>query len=112
MGSKSKEVRIEQRRTFEKQLELRVQKLAKEGISEEKAKRDPLVKNLKAKIRETNIRIAAFDKNVSRTQELAQTKAQKLTEAPAEKVKIPEPPEEAPKKKPKKIKEGAKQASN
>lgn len=116
MGSKSKEVRIEQRRTLEKQLELRLQKLAKQGISEEKTLKDVLVKNLKAKIRETNIRIGAFDKHVSRTQELAQTKAQKLSEPAAAKDKKPEPAEEAPKKKARKPKaeqkEEQKEASN
>jgi hypothetical protein len=78
MSSKSKNVRIEQRRILEKKLELRLQILAQKGISKEKAQRDPLVKNLKAKIRETNARIAAFDKFIQRAQELAQAKAQKL----------------------------------
>ncbi|MGB4206876.1 MAG: hypothetical protein WBJ43_02680, partial [Smithellaceae bacterium] len=64
MPSKSKEVRLEQRRIFEKKLNLRLQQLAQKGISEEKAKHDPLVKSLKAKIRRTDIRIAVFEKYV------------------------------------------------
>lgn len=112
MGSQSKEVRIEQLRILTKQLELRVQKLANEGISKEKARSDTLVKNLKSKIRETNIRIAAFDKNILRTQEMAQTKTQKLSEMATKKDKKPEPVVEAPKKKTRKDKEELKQASN
>jgi hypothetical protein len=111
MGSQSKDVRIEQRRTLTKQLDLRMQKLADQGISSEEAHRDPLVKSLKSKIRETNTRIAAFDKHVLRTQELAQTKTEKLSEKATKKDKKPEPVvEEAPKKKARKNKEESKQA--
>jgi hypothetical protein len=84
MSSKSKDVRIEQRRILEKKLDLRLQKLTEKGISQKKAQSDPLVKNLKAKIRETNVRIAAFDKFVRRAEELAQVKAQKSAQ-PVEK---------------------------
>ena len=80
MPSKSKNVRLEQRRVFEKKLELRLQQLVQKGISKEKAKKDPLVKNLRAKIRETNIRIKVTDKYVLRTEELAQAKVQKLAD--------------------------------
>lgn len=89
MSSKSKDVRIEQRRILEKKLDLRLQQLAQKGISKEKAPSDPLVKKLKARIRETNIRIAVADKFVQRTQELVQAKAQKLAEL-AKKEKEPE----------------------
>ncbi len=81
MASKSKNVRIEQLRIFEKKLALRLQQLDQKGISKEKAQSDPLVKSLKSKVRETNIRIVALEKLVQRTQELAQVKAQKLVES-------------------------------
>ncbi len=81
MSSKSKDVRIEQRRILEKKLDLRLQQLAQKGISKEKAQSDPLVKNLKSKIRETNIRIKAVDKSAKLNEELAQAKAQKLAGA-------------------------------
>ncbi|MCX5847899.1 MAG: hypothetical protein NTW65_00395 [Deltaproteobacteria bacterium] len=87
MASKSKDVRMEQLRIFEKKLDLRLQQLAKKGISKEKAQIDPLVKSLKSKIRETNVRIAAFEKFVQRNQALAQAKAQKLAEPAAKKEK-------------------------
>jgi hypothetical protein len=89
MSSKSKDVRIEQRRILEKKLDLRLQQLAQKGISKEKAQSDPLVKNLKAKIRETNIRITAADKFVKLNEKLAEAKAQKLAE-PKTKEEAPE----------------------
>ena len=80
MASKSKNVRLEQLRILEKKLALRLEKIAQKGISKEKAQKDPLVKSLKSKIRETNVRIAALDKLVQLNQKLAQDKAQKLAE--------------------------------
>ncbi len=100
MASKSKDVRIEQRRILEKKLELRLSKLALQGIASEKAKSDPLVKNLKSQIRETNVRIAAFDKNITKIEALKQAKAQKLAEKSAPKEEKAAPEKEAkPKKK-------------
>jgi len=87
MSSKSKEVRIEQRRILETKLELRLKKLIEKGISKEDAQRDPLVKNLKSQIRETNVRIAAFEKNIKLVQTLAQAKAEKLAAPPKKKEK-------------------------
>ena len=100
MASKSKDVRIEQRRVLEKKLELRLAKLAGQGVASEKAKSDPLVKNLKSQIRETNIRIAAFDKNVAQSEALKQAKEKKLAEKSAPKAVQAAPEKEAkPKKK-------------
>jgi hypothetical protein len=91
MASKSKNVRIEQLRIFEKKLALRLQQLAKKEISKEKAQKDPLVKSLKSKIRETNVRIAAVEKFVQLTQALAQAKVQKLADLAAKKEEKSEP---------------------
>ena len=91
MASKSKDVRIEQLRIFEKKLALRLEKIAQKGISKEKAQKDPLVKSLKSKIRETNVRIAASEKFVQLNQKLAQDKAQKLAEPAVKKEKKSEP---------------------
>jgi len=100
MASKSKDVRVEQRRVLEKKLELRLSKLAGLGVASEKVKMDPLVKNLKSQIRETNIRIAAFDKNTLKIEELKQAKVRKLTEKSAPKEEQAAPEKEAkPKKK-------------
>jgi len=87
MASKSKGVRIEQRRISEAKLALRLKQLAEKGISKEDAQRDTLVKSLKSKIRETNVRIAAFEKNMKLVQTLAQAKAEKLAAPPKKKEK-------------------------
>ncbi len=84
MASKSKNVRMEQLRVFEKKLALRLEQLEKKGISKEKAQSDPLVKSLKSKIKQTKVRIAVFDKFVQKKEELAKAKAQKLAEAAQE----------------------------
>jgi hypothetical protein len=78
MSSKSKDVRFEQRRVLEKKLDLRFQQLGEKGTGKEKADIDPLVKNLKAKIRETNTRIQAVEKIEKLNENLAQAKLQKL----------------------------------
>jgi hypothetical protein len=106
MASKSKNVRIEQLRVFEKKLALRLQQLDQKGISKEKAQKDPLVKSLKSKIRETNVRIKALEKLVRQTQELVQAKAQKLVES-ANKEEKPVPEEKQAEPKPKKKAEPA-----
>jgi hypothetical protein len=97
MASKSKDVRIEQLRIFEKKLALRLEQLAQKGISKEKAQGDPLVKSLKSKIRETNVRIAAVEKFVQLNQKLTQAKAQKLAEPATKKEGKSEPAQEAKK---------------
>jgi hypothetical protein len=98
MSSKSKDVRIEQRRILEEKLDLRLQQLAQKGISKEKAQSNPLVKNLKAKIRETNIRIKAVDKVAKLNEDLAQAKVQKLA-APVKKEEALEAGKESKSKK-------------
>lgn len=85
MASKTKDVRIEQRRMLEKKLELRLAKLAQQGVSGDKTGSDPLVKNLKSKIRETNLRIAAIDKNDAKIQEMKAAREKKLADAVAAK---------------------------
>ncbi|HOG12062.1 MAG: hypothetical protein PHW80_00345 [Smithellaceae bacterium] len=97
MASKSREVRMEQRRILEKKLELRLQKLEALGAAKEK---DPMVKNLRSQIRETDIRIAAFDKNIAKIEILKQAKARKLAEkdAPREAPAAPEKEGKAKKK--------------
>jgi hypothetical protein len=80
MPSKSKDVRMEQLRVFEKKLALRLEQLEKKGISKEKAQADALVKSLKSKIKQTKVRIAVFDKYVQKKEELVKAKAQKLAD--------------------------------
>jgi hypothetical protein len=99
MASKSKDVKIEQLRIFEKKLALRLQQLEQKGVAKEKAQIDPLVKSLKSKIRETNVRLAAIAKLVQKKEELAKAKEQKLADAAAVKEEKPEAATEEPKPK-------------
>ncbi len=111
MPSKSRDVRIEQRRVLEKKLEARLAMLAAQGIAKEKIQKDPLVKNLKSKIKETGARIAAFDKNIQKAQELQAAKAQKLEDAKTGKKKEASPEKETKPKKKAAAAEGATDAA-
>lgn len=111
MASKSKDVRIEQRRVLEKKLELRLAKLAADGVAKEKVQSDSVVKNLKSKIRETNVRIAAFEKNIKKTQDLAKAKEEKLAAKAAPKAAPAAEEKEAKPKKKAADKEGKKPAA-
>lgn len=99
MASKSKDARTEQRRVLDKKLELRLAKLAESGIDKAKAAKDPLVKNLKSQIRETNVRIAAIDKNTLKIEEMKQAKEKKLAEKNAPKEAQETPAKETKSKK-------------
>jgi len=83
MASKNKDVRIEQRRILEKKLEMRLAKLSETGDANQKAKNDPLVKNLKSQIREANTRIAAIDKNTAKIESMKVDKEKKLAQKSA-----------------------------
>lgn len=111
MSSESKATRLRQKAEWEVKLERRVALLSGKGIDEKKIARDVLVKELKSKIRESQVRLKAIAANEKRTEELAAAKAARLAapkeEAPKAK-KAPEPtPEEAKPKKKKKKEEGA-----
>jgi len=99
MASKSKDVRIEQLRIFQKRLDLRLQQLVQKGIGEKEAQKDPLVKSLKSKIKETNIRITAIEKFVKIAEALVQAKAQKQAELVAKKEEKSEQKQAEPKQK-------------
>lgn len=99
MASKSKDVKIEQLRIFEKKLALRLQQLEQKGVAKEKAQNDALVKSLKSKIKETKLRMAAIDKLVQKKEDLAKAKEQKLADAAAKKEEKPEVQQEEPKPK-------------
>jgi len=62
-----------------------LQQLAQKGIGEKESQKDPLVKSLKSKIKETNFRIAAIEKFVRLAGSLAQAKVQKQAELVAKK---------------------------
>lgn len=109
MASESKETRLKQKATLEAKLQKRLALLAEKGLNEKKIARNVLVKQLKAKLKKTAVRLRAIAANVKRTEDLAAMKAERLAkpkeEAPKAKKAAPEPPPEAKTKKKKKKEE-------
>ena len=107
MASKSNETRLKQKAALEAKLQKRLALLAEKGQDEKKIARDVLVKELKASLKQAEVRLRAIAANVKRTADLAAMKAERLAkpkeETPKAKKAAPEPPPEAkPKKKKKK----------
>ena len=111
MTSKGRGTRLKQKAEWEGKLKKRLALLGAKGFDEKKIARDVGIKELKAKIKETQERLRAIDANEKRTAELAAIKAERLAqpkeEAPKSKKKEEPPPETKPKKKKKKEEEGA-----
>ncbi|MBP1768835.1 MAG: hypothetical protein H6P98_2950 [Candidatus Aminicenantes bacterium] len=111
MTSKGRGTRLNQKAEWEGKLQKRLALLGAKGLDEKKIARDVGIKELKAKIKETQERLRAIDANEKRTAELAASKAERLAqpkeEAPKSKKKEEPPPETKPKKKKKKEEEGA-----
>ena len=114
MSSESKETRLKQKAEWEMKLQRRLALLAGKGVDEKKIARDVLVKELQAKIKESQRRLRAIAAVEKRTGELAAAKAERLAkpkeEAPRAKKGAPEPPLAAKPKKKKTKEEGAQQA--
>ncbi|MEK6653672.1 MAG: hypothetical protein AABY92_00780 [Thermodesulfobacteriota bacterium] len=114
MSSESKETRLKQKAEWEMKLQRRLALLAAKGVDEKKIARDVLVKELQAKIKESQRRLRAIAAVEKRTGELAAAKAERLAkpkeEAPSAKKGAPEPPPAAKPKKKKTKEEGAQQA--
>ncbi len=114
MSSESKETRLKQKAEWEMKLQRRLALLAGKGVDEKKIARDVLVKELQAKIKESQRRLRAIAAVEERTGELAAAKAERLAkpkeEAPRAKKGAPEPPPAAKPKKKKTKEEGAQQA--
>jgi hypothetical protein len=105
-----RDTRLRQKAEWEGKLQKRLALLGAKGFDAQKIARDVGVKELKAKIKESQVRLRAIDANEKRTAELAAIKAERLAkpkeEAPKPKKKEEPPPETKPKKK-KKKEEGA-----
>jgi hypothetical protein len=105
----SRETRLKQKAEWEVKLKKRQALLGEKGFDEKKIARDVGVKELKAKIKESQVRLRAIDANEKRTEELAAIKAERLAkpkeEAPKPKKTEEPPPEAKPKKKKKKAEE-------
>ncbi|MCE5265796.1 MAG: hypothetical protein LLG97_19990 [Deltaproteobacteria bacterium] len=106
MASKNEETRLKQKAALEAKLQKRLALLAEKGLDEKRIARDVLVKELKADLKQTAIRLKAIAANEKRTADLAAMKAERLAqpkeEAPKAKKAAEPPPEAKPKKKKKK----------
>lgn len=110
MGSQSKETRQKQLAGWEVKLQKRLAFLGEKGFDEKKIARDALAKELKSKIKESQVRLQAIDATEKRTGELAAMKAERLAkpkEEPPKAKKAAEPPPETKPKKKKKKEESA-----
>lgn len=106
MASESRETRLKQKAEWEVKLQKRLALLAEKGADKKKTARDAVVKELRAKIKESQVRLRAIEATEKRTAEAVTIKAERLAR-PKEEVstakKVAEPlPEAKPKKKKKK----------
>lgn len=105
----SRETRLKQKAEWEVKLKKRLALLGEKGFDEKKIARDVGVKELKAKLKESQVRLRAIDANEKRTADLAAMKAERLAkpkeETPKAKKAEEPPPEAKPKKKKKKAEE-------
>jgi hypothetical protein len=113
MTAKGKETRQSQKAAWEVKLQKRLAFLGEKGFDEKKIARDVLVRELKAKVKESQARLRTIGANEKRTAELAAIKAERLAkpkeETPKPKKQEEPPAEKKPKKKKKKEEEGAEQ---
>jgi hypothetical protein len=84
MASKSKEVRIEQRKYWENKLDQRLEVLAEKGLKPQETAKDPAVKKIRAHLRETEARLRSITSLEAKVEEMARVKAEKAA-APKEK---------------------------
>ncbi len=107
MGSKQKQTQTEQKAYFERKLEDRLSFLSEKGTKSSRIKKDPVVKNLRARIKAVNARLKTIASHEQRTEELAKMKTEKAAALPkdqegAKGKKSKEPPQENKGKKKKK----------
>jgi len=95
MASTTMEIRQAQKASLEKELAGRLAALKTRGLDEKDIAKDPVLKNLCARMKQANARIAAIEKKARRTEDLARIKAEKAAQPK-------EQPEEKPEKKPEK----------
>jgi len=87
MASKEKAVRLEQKVRWEEKLNQRLSLLADRGAGSEKISKDTTVKQLRAKMRETDKRLRVIEEKEKKLEEMAKVKAEKLAVPKKEKGK-------------------------
>ncbi|MCJ7809731.1 MAG: hypothetical protein MUP26_05645 [Desulfobulbaceae bacterium] len=95
MASKGKEERSEQKAYWEEKLSQRLAELKEKGVDSGKAAKDTAVRQIRAKLRETNNRLATIVNLEKKVQEMIVTKAEKLAAPKEKKSKKKEAQEEA-----------------
>ena len=110
MASKLKQTQLRRKEQYERRLNTRLALLAERKTDPSKIDKDPLVKNLRANIVATELRLKAIAKIEQRTAELAKAKAEKVEAAKAAKAPAPEKAQEGGKEKAKGKKKEAKEA--
>lgn len=108
MGSQDKTVREEQKILAEKKVQHRLAQLRDEGLDQKAIIKDPVLKAMKAKLRQADSRLQTIAGVEKRTAELARIKAERAAAPKPQKgaaKKIVEPPPEVKPKKEKKKKE-------
>jgi len=106
MGLKRKEILIRQKTSREQELKDRLAVLAKKGVTPPKTDKDPLVRKLKAEVKDSTRRLARIAEIDKRTEAMARIKAEKAAAPKKEEegAKAPKPksgPQEGKAKKPK-----------
>ncbi len=92
MASTTMEVRQAQKASLEKELAGRLAVLKARGLEEKDTAKDPVLKNLRARMKQAIARISAIEKKSRRSEELEKIKAEKAAQPK-------EQPEEKPKEK-------------
>ena len=111
MASKGKEERSEQKAYWEEKLSQRLAELKEQGVESATVTRDTTVRQLRAKLRETNKRLETIVNREKKVQDMAIAKAEKLATPKVKKTKKKEVTEESEsKRQQKKKKKKEKQA--
>lgn len=95
MPSKGKEERLEQKAYWERKLSQRLAQLKEEGVEPGKVVKDTVVKQIRARLRETNNRLETIANLEKKAQEMAAAKAEKLATPKVKKSKKKDAEEEA-----------------
>jgi len=87
MSSKSKAARLSQMSYWEGKLEERLKTLSESVTDPQRLAADPVVKKIRAKIRETQARLRAIEEKEKKNEDMARKKAQKSSAPKKEKAK-------------------------
>ncbi|MGC9324982.1 MAG: hypothetical protein ACP5G0_09590, partial [Desulfomonilia bacterium] len=100
MASKGRTVREGQKTYWENKLSQRIGELNEKGIQQDSVEKDPVIKKIRAKLRETNARLVAISGREAKIEEMARLREEKKAAPPKEKKKAgKEAPVEAKTKK-------------